>query len=402
MTEPVTSITSAFLREVETRIQQPASWPDPASGFAFRVLQASGQPIPAAYREPTRSAGVQLLRRSPDLAAFGYVIPQAPAQVQLDWSQAFSRLMGREAFPADRNSFIYNPIELLGIAYGATECPHVTDQQRQWLLTQIERGFSEKHFASQPAELFAQCAWYKLSPADVSRRVPAIGSGLPTNTSDLSMMTALAVLFPDVETFNVAAAENQILHSVLAEPIEAHDVAEAAALYVTLHRAIDRTLRAPNLNSDPVERIVALCRRFQVFVDRLQHRQRSRPAFSVQDEYDVQDLLHAVLKLHFDDVRPEEWTPSYAGNSSRVDFYLKRERTIVEAKMTRKGLNQKEVANQLIIDKERYTAVDNVDNLVCFVYDPERHCANPAALETDLEQLTGKLRVAVVVCPTGI
>ena len=73
--------------------------------------------------------------------------------------------------------------------------------------------------------------------------------------------------------------------------------------------------------SDAVGRVVAPCRRFQLFVDRLQQRQ-----------------------LHFDDVRPEEWTPGYAGNSSRVDFYLKRERTIVEAKVTCKGLDQKEVA----------------------------------------------------------
>jgi hypothetical protein len=27
-----------------------------------------------------------------------------------------------------------------------------------------------------------------------------------------------------------------------------------------------------------------------------------------------QDLLHTILKLHFDDIRPEEWTPSYYNN----------------------------------------------------------------------------------------
>ena len=31
---------------------------------------------------------------------------------------------------------------------------------------------------------------------------------------------------------------------------------------------------------------------------------------SVTDEYDVQDLFHAILLLHFDDVRAEEVTPS--------------------------------------------------------------------------------------------
>jgi REase_DpnII-MboI len=33
---------------------------------------------------------------------------------------------------------------------------------------------------------------------------------------------------------------------------------------------------------------------------------RDRAPFEIKDEYDVQDFLHAILKLHFDDVRPEE------------------------------------------------------------------------------------------------
>jgi hypothetical protein len=67
-------------------------------------------------------------------------------------------------------------------------------------------------------------------------------------------------------------------------------------------------------------------------VERLQNRQRRRAPFEVADEYDVHDLLHAILKLHFDDVRPEEYTPSYAGSASRVDFFLPKERLVVEAK----------------------------------------------------------------------
>jgi hypothetical protein len=35
----------------------------------------------------------------------------------------------------------------------------------------------------------------------------------------------------------------------------------------------------------------------------------------LKDEYDVQDLLYALLRIFFDDVRPEEWTPSFAGKS---------------------------------------------------------------------------------------
>ncbi len=76
----------------------------------------------------------------------------------------------------------------------------------------------------------------------------------------------------------------------------------------------------------------------------------NRETLKIEDEYDVQDLLHALLLLYFDDVRTEEWTPSYAGKSSRMDFLLKNERVVIEVKKTRLGLADKELGDQLIID----------------------------------------------------
>jgi hypothetical protein len=53
------------------------------------------------------------------------------------------------------------------------------------------------------------------------------------------------------------------------------------------------------------------------------------------DEYDVQDIFHALLRLFVDDIREEEWTPSYAGGASRMDFLLPELETVVEIKKTR-------------------------------------------------------------------
>ena len=207
--------------------------------------------------------------------------------------------------------------------------------------------------------------------------------------------------FPGSAALDVVAAEQEIATRVLSAGAPARDASEAAALYHSLDRAIQRVSSGLGMSTDPVGMIIAFCRRFPLFVSQLQGRQRGRSSFPVGDEYDVQDLLHAILKLHFDDVRPEEWTPSYAGSSSRTDFFLPHERTIIEAKMTRSGLAQKEVTNQLIIDVARYAKMPQVDHLVCLVYDPERRCTNPSALEDDLGQGHGRLRVSVVVCPRG-
>jgi hypothetical protein len=95
-------------------------------------------------------------------------------------------------------------------------------------------------------------------------------------------------------------------------------------------------------------------------------------------------LLHALLRLHFEDIRPEEWTPSYAGGAARMDFLLKVEQIVIEAKKTRKGLTARELGEQLIVDIEKYSKHPDCKTLVCFVYDPDGRIANPRGVEADL------------------
>ena len=48
----------------------------------------------------------------------------------------------------------------------------------------------------------------------------------------------------------------------------------------------------------------------------LTHRRKNVQPLSFGNEYDVQDLLHALLRPWINDIRPEEFTPSYAGSST--------------------------------------------------------------------------------------
>ena len=142
-----------------------------------------------------------------------------------------------------------------------------------------------------------------------------------------------------------------------------------------------------------------LLNRFHQIVIQLRDRYDNRETIDVDDEYDVQDLLHALLKIYCDDIRPEEWTPSYAGTASRQDFLLKNEKIVIETKKTRKGLNNKELANELIIDIARYTAHPDCQKLICFVYDPENRIKNPRGFENDLSKTTDELTVIVYIRP---
>jgi len=151
-------------------------------------------------------------------------------------------------------------------------------------------------------------------------------------------------------------------------------------------------------NQSPLNAIAIienLCKRFHRVARQLQGRHNNRSTIEIEDEYDVQNLLHGLLTLYFDDIRPEEWTPSYAGSSSRMDFLLKKEQIVIETKKTRKGLGSKEIGEQLIIDIQKYQAHPDCKTLICFVYDPEEKIPNPKGIENDLNRIEGSLIVNV-------
>ncbi|GAF60916.1 hypothetical protein JCM18903_871 [Psychrobacter sp. JCM 18903] len=101
------------------------------------------------------------------------------------------------------------------------------------------------------------------------------------------------------------------------------------------------------------ENVELIINRFHQVCRQLSHRYSNRSTLNINDEYDVQDLFHALLKLYFDDVRPEEYTPSYAGAASRTDFLLKNEQIIIELKKSRSALEQnKWESNSLLTHKD--------------------------------------------------
>lgn len=146
-----------------------------------------------------------------------------------------------------------------------------------------------------------------------------------------------------------------------------------------------------------IEIIEKLLRNFHRMARQIKHRHDNRPAFLINDEYDIQDLLHTVLRGFFDDIRPEEYTPSYAGSASRLDFLLKKEEIIIETKMASTKLRDKQVGEQLIIDIAKYKCHPDCKLLVCFVYDPYNNLKNPAGLEADLSKKYDTLNVKVTV-----
>jgi hypothetical protein len=381
-----------------------AAWPSPETAFADYVLKAYGDAI------PRRPLVKDRLGEAPMLATAGYQYVgnafERSASYDDEWALHFERLASRNAFPVDRESYFYRPLELIGLCFGAYDCPAVDSAHREWLSKIMEEGRERlqagmhSHFLTAFAASCLGVRWTVLTPQ--------------TDQCSLSTLCLLHWLATEVEFLKLTgldlkpqSLEARILNLALSEENQVNDVAEAALVLCVTRCVLDATIQsqveqswAKPVNSRDALRVVEnICDRYPIAVNALQSRHDNRTTITMTDEYDVQDLLGALLKLHFEDVRPEEWTPGYAGHSSRIDFVLKAFGIVVEVKMTRKNLGQKEVVNQLAIDILRYQAYPDCKTLLCFVYDPDGYCKNPTVLQNDLTKKHGAIDVVVMVRP---
>ena len=134
-------------------------------------------------------------------------------------------------------------------------------------------------------------------------------------------------------------------------------------------------------NTSSLAAIRKLCTGFHAVARQLRQRHDDRPTLDVEDEHDVQDLFHALLRLEFQDIRTERWVPSYAGGDERTTFLFGADRLALVIKRTRPGLGGRELKAQLDIDAQRYSGRPDCQTLLCFVYDPEGRIANPREFE---------------------
>jgi hypothetical protein len=131
------------------------------------------------------------------------------------------------------------------------------------------------------------------------------------------------------------------------------------------------------------------------------HRRKGSQSLCFTSEYDIQDLLHALLRPWISDIRPEEFCPSYAGSNTRMDFLLPAHNLVIETKRVRDKRHASKVGDELIIDIEHYRKHQDVDHLWCVIYDPELYITNPKGMVKDLEGIRstpeGNVDVKVII-----
>jgi len=157
--------------------------------------------------------------------------------------------------------------------------------------------------------------------------------------------------------------------------------------------------RLPQTESDPVALVKVVCGRFHAVVRQLRLRGEHRATLQVEDEVDAQDLLHALLRVQFNDIDTDEWTPSYSSGALRATLLLDESRLAVIVKKTRPGLTAKDLTDQLRVDAARYRFHGRCTTLLCFMYDPDGRIGNPQGFETSLTSVNDPFTVDVLVAP---
>ncbi len=125
-------------------------------------------------------------------------------------------------------------------------------------------------------------------------------------------------------------------------------------------------------HDEPKDIIIGILKEFNNSIKSVTlKRRKDHDKYEIKDEYDVQDLLHVILKSIFPKVTPEENTPQVGGKTERADFIFKEFGIILEIKMIKDSdKDEKEFIKQIKIDIESYYRY-NPKYMIFFIYDPQ-------------------------------
>jgi hypothetical protein len=275
-----------------------APWPSPEAGFLDYLHATSGRPV------PQRSLATDRLGETPMLASAGYQYTNPhfarPATYDQEWARHFRRLAQRQAFPLDRESYFYRPLDLFGICIGARHCPALTNDDRKWLQQVLCDGaarlpeHARSHYLGAIAAAQLGITWtmhstpriqdLTLAPLSLLYWITtqdglATSIGLTTTPKDLAVII-LQQAFMAQNTYDDLADAGLILH------------ATETIIDRTIKARVEETWEAPR-NRQAAEALVrAICERFAVVANTLTHRHDARPTLAINDEYDVQDHRH--------------------------------------------------------------------------------------------------------------
>lgn len=132
--------------------------------------------------------------------------------------------------------------------------------------------------------------------------------------------------------------------------------------------------------------VLQICKRIQNSARILSHRPRKgKTPFLIEDEYDAQDLLQAVLKAYLKYSVQEDPLPKVASaKSSRADISIEDLGILIEVKYVREHGDQKRIFAEYSEDLELYSKWPHLKTIIFLIYN-----ASPLLDPEAFERLSG-------------
>jgi hypothetical protein len=140
-----------------------------------------------------------------------------------------------------------------------------------------------------------------------------------------------------------------------------------------------------------VEMLVRLCGRLPQAARVLARRARGKPAFEIKDEYDAQDLLHAIVRAYFKYTVVEEPLGKVAGVSSRADLAVEELGALIELKFARGPQDQNRIVEEFAQDLLLYSRWTPLSTFIYVVVNAD-DLRDPEALDalSGTHEINGK------------
>ena len=115
-------------------------------------------------------------------------------------------------------------------------------------------------------------------------------------------------------------------------------------------------------------------------------------SIAIQNEYDVQHILYALLKPLFPEARTE--VPEDTGFSMvRTDIWIKELSAVIEIKCSRDSMTVKKLTEEIAADMVHYQA----GHIFFFLYDKNKIIDNPYALKTTYQKMMDGKHIHIII-----
>jgi hypothetical protein len=151
----------------------------------------------------------------------------------------------------------------------------------------------------------------------------------------------------------------------------------------------------PTSGGGPVALLESLLRRLPLVARQLRARTGSGVPFRIEEQRDLEDLVRALLPIHFDEICLEGRTPHY-DTGTRTDFLLHAGAVALTAKLVGRDRDERRLAAELEEDAAYYQKRTGCRTLVCLLFDLEGRLADRLRLEAVWSRAHGDLTVRCV------